>query len=327
MATDTDYSSFLVAGKYLIQDLVGSGAMSVVYRGIERTTGKLVAVKIMKRCLIDDEEIVTRFLREIRTCMSLTHSNIVKVLDGGRLSTGEPYLIMEYLQGRSMAELLESTRMLKASRALNIVCQAADGLSEAHKRGYIHRDIKPQNLMVVNSFTQRDRVKVLDFGVAKLGDSVQKIENFSTAPGNVLGTPLYMSPEQILGNTIDGRSDIYSLGCVLYQSLCGKHAVAGTNAIEVMQNHLEGVPPHLNYYSVPIRYPDELNALVQKCLAKDPEDRYKSMAEFAAAIRKYMTPPLVTKLCTILNIDTNKSNSDSTARHKSKKVKAHKKRK
>ncbi|MBX9721980.1 MAG: serine/threonine protein kinase [Candidatus Obscuribacterales bacterium] len=254
---------------------------------------------------------VARFEREIRTCKNLSHKNIVKVIDGGRLSTGEPYLIMEFIQGSSLADILKTQKIMPSARALHIICQAADALAAAHKKGYVHRDIKPQNIMVLNSFMQRDLVKVLDFGVAKLSDAMQMNENFATAPGNVLGTPLYMSPEQVLGQTIDGRSDIYSLGCVLYECLAGTAAIPGTSAIEVMKNHLDWMPPHINYYSTPIKYPNELNAIVQKAMVKVPSERYNSMDEFAADLREFATPVYLAKLMALFKNAKNGSGANS----------------
>ena len=306
MAVDVNYSTFLVDGKYQLQEFLGEGAMSAVYRGIERKTNKPIAVKIMKRNLLHDEENVTRFVREVRLSRSITHKNIVRVFDGGTLSTGEPYMIMELLHGKSIAEILEAQTVLPAARALNLMHQAAQGLALAHKRGYVHRDIKPENLMVVEDVFQRECLKVLDFGVAKLSDALQQSEKFATAPGDVLGTPLYMSPEQIRGEKLDGRADVYSLGCVLYQCLCGKSAIQGDNAITVMRSHLESTPPHLNYYAAK-KLPEEINSLVQKAIAKDPNDRYKSMAEFAEVLSKYTTPPLIARFRSLLNLDKGKT--------------------
>lgn len=301
MATENDYSSVTIDGKYLVKDLVGTGSMSSVYRGKETGTGKTVAVKIMKASHIGDPEIVTRFVREVRTCMSLKHKHIVKVFAGGRLPTGEPYLIMEFLHGSSLGEILEAQKILPSARCLKLISQAADALEEAHNRGYVHRDIKPQNLMAVTNIFKQETMKVLDFGVAKM-TGWQSLDQFTTAPGNVLGTPLYMSPEQVLGSALDGRSDIYALGCVLYQCLCGTPAIPGSSALDVMKNHLDFKPKHLNENGK-TKYPDELNALVQKSMAKKPADRYQSMAEFSYAIREFSTPPLLFKLMSILNLN------------------------
>jgi eukaryotic-like serine/threonine-protein kinase len=287
----------------MLEERIGAGAMSVVYRGINQRDGKPVAIKIMRRSWADEEELNARFGREIRTCMNLNHKNIIKVFAGGTLSTGEPYLVMEFLQGKLLEELMETQSILDPARALHLVCEAANGLAQAHKQGYVHRDIKPQNLMVVRGPFNQERLKVLDFGVAKLSDAMQIYEKFATAPGDVLGTPLYMSPEQVLGKKIDGRSDIYSLGCVLYQCLCGKPAIAGNGAIEIMKNQLDWLPPHLNYYS-PRKLPDELNTLVQKAIAKMPEDRYANMSEFAAAIKNISAPSALNRVVNLSSILT-----------------------
>ena len=315
MTTETDYSSFLIGGKYMIQSLIGSGSMSTVYKGIKRGTSKPVAVKIMKRNLIEDEEIVTRFVREVKACMTLEHKNIIRVFDAGTLSTGESYMVMEFLAGRSLADILESEKVLSPARAIEIICQAADGLGVAHGRGYFHRDVKPENLMVVPSRFQRDCVKVLDFGVAKMADSLNAGDKFATAPGDVLGTPLFMSPEQITGSKIDGRSDVYSLGCILYYCLCGKTPIQGDNAIAVMKNHLDAVPPHLNYYA-PKRLPDEINFFVQRAIAKQAEDRYRSMSEFASKLRELSTPPLLSKIQTMLGFDGKRRQTVSSSAKK-----------
>lgn len=299
-AQDHEYASLVVEGKYKVGELVGEGSMSYVYRGVEEPN-KVVAIKIMKRVLVTDEEIVTRFIREIRTCMSIAHPNIVKVFAGGKLPSGEPFLVMEFLEGKTLFEILKEKNTLPINRTLGIVAQAADALEMSHTRGYIHRDIKPQNIMVTpkKPFNQ-DIVKVLDFGVAKTFGSWNNLDKLATAPGNVLGTPLYMSPEQVLGNKLDGRSDIYSLGCVLYQTLCGRPAIPGTNAMETMKNHLSFTPVHINEL-MPVKAPERLNEIVQKSMAKKPEDRFESMAEFAETLRRYYMPPLVFRIWTAWN--------------------------
>ncbi len=305
MVTEADYSEFLIDGKYVVQRMIGEGAMSTVYVGTARATSRPVAIKIMKRNLMEDQEIVTRFLREVRACVNLKHKNIVSVLDGGTLSTGESYMVMEHLEGKSLADLLEAEKVLRPARAIDLICQAADGLELAHRKGYIHRDIKPENVMVVTTAFNRECAKILDFGVAKLSDSLNH-DNFATAAGDVLGTPLYMSPEQIRGEKIDGRSDIYSLGCILYQSLCGKTPIQGETAFSVMKNHMDEIPPHLSYYA-PYKIPDELNSLVQRAIAKFPEGRYSSMSEFAEELRKYATPPVIARLRSVLNFNRSSS--------------------
>lgn len=281
-----------------MDELLGVGSMSLVYRGTDCRNSQEVAIKIMKTALLSDKESYARFKREVRTLKNLRHENIVEIIEGGSLSTGEPYFVMEVIEGNCLSEILKQQKALPPARALNIVAQAADALAFAHKRGYVHRDIKPQNLMIIHGLT-RDTVKVLDFGVAKLSESLQKFESFSTIPGEVLGTPLYMSPEQILGKPVDGRSDIYSLGCVLYKCLCGQLPIQGDNAIAIMQNHLNEIPPHLNYYSKN-KLPEELNALAQKALAKMPEDRYSDMNEFAEALREFATPHLLGRILSMI---------------------------
>lgn len=298
MNIEIDHGTLLIAGKYQMEELLGVGAMSLVYRGTDCRNSQPVAIKIMKKALLEDAEVYARFSRELRTTKNLRHENIVEVYEGGSLSTGEPFFVMELIEGDCLAEILRQQKTMPIARALNIVAQAADALAFAHKRGYVHRDIKPQNLMIIHGLT-KDTVKILDFGIAKLSESLQRFETFATKPGEVLGTPLYMSPEQILGQPIDGRSDIYSLGCVLYKSLCGQLPIQGDNAIAIMQNHLNEIPPHLNYYSK-TKLPEDLNALVQKALAKMPEDRYQDMNEFAEALREFASPHLLGKLISLI---------------------------
>jgi serine/threonine-protein kinase len=267
--------------------------MSYLYRGTN--SGQTIAIKIMRRSLVNNPEIITRFNREVRISMNLSHPNIVKVFSGGHLSTGEPFLIMEYLEGSTLADILKTQNSIQAMRAFRLIKQAAEALHVAHQKGYVHRDIKPQNLMVVQNLVKGEQVKVLDFGVAKLTGEIEKMDHFATAPGDVLGTPLYLSPEQVLGNPLDGRSDIYALACVLYECLCGVPAIKGTTALEVMQNHLDYMPPHLNYYCKK-KLPNEMNDIVQKGLAKVPDERYKNMLEFAEAMQGFSMPMLLSKL-------------------------------
>ena len=258
----------VLAGRYELEELVGTGGMSSVYRAHDRELDRRVALKILHLHFSDDDEYVQRFLREARTVAGLSHRNIVAVIDRGD-HDGQQFIVFEYVEGETLKQLIERDGPLPVERALELAIQIAHGLSSAHERGLVHRDVKPQNVLLNGS----GEAKVTDFGIAREID----VQRGMTQTGTVLGTSDYISPEQAQGSRVSEHSDIYSLGVVLYELLTGELPFTGDNFVAVAMRHINDPPPN-----VLDRRPDtppRVAAAVARALAKDPRDRWPSMAE------------------------------------------------
>jgi serine/threonine-protein kinase len=247
--------------RYELRELLGRGAMGEVWRAVDRLLGRPVAVKLMRAQ--DDEAEAERFRLEARTTASLSHPNIVGAYDFGS-HLGQLYLVMEFVDGHSLAQERRLRGVLDWPEAIALAAQAAGGLAAAHRRGVIHRDVKPANLMVTADRT----VKITDFGIARFaGQAASAL----TATGKILGTADYLAPERVQGRPAEPASDVYSLGCVLYELLTGRPPFSGATALDVVQQHVGAAPPP------PVRLrtglPRPLSAYVLHMLAKDPADR------------------------------------------------------
>src|SRR5215469_1509166 len=229
-----------LGGKYRVVRLLGEGGMGAVYEGEQQlgTTKRKVAIKTLHPHLSRDPKIKARFEREVGTIAELEHPNTIQVHDFGSTPDGILYIVMEFLQGRSLADLLEKEGALSPERALHVVDQVCGSLEEAHGRGIVHRDLKPDNVVLVERAGKKDFVKVLDFGIAKRANEEDRNEQKLTQQGMVLGTPPYMSPEQFTGKPLDLRSDIYSLGVMAYEMLTGKLPFNATTAWEWATQHM-----------------------------------------------------------------------------------------
>ena len=270
----------LIDGRYQIDYVLGVGSMGVVYGARHAAVGKLVAIKALRQHLASDAEAIQRFNAEATAATSIGNQHIVETFDFGRLPDGTAYLVMEYLEGRSLAELVEGFAPLKLERITKIGVQIAEALNAAHLAGIVHRDLKPDNVFLCDREGDSDFVKILDFGIAKFGVSQARL----TQAGAVFGTPAYMSPEQALGKATDGRTDIYALGVMLYEMACGHVPFQGENAIAVLTLHANKTPVPLAERQEDVA--PELDAIVHKCLSKEPEGRYGSMAELAADLAR-----------------------------------------
>ncbi len=276
-AGDGPDSALRQVGRYQIRQRLGRGGMASVYRAHDPTIGRDVAIKFLHASLSEDEECRTRFVREARAAGALSHPNIVVVHDVGELE-GRPFMAMELLEGQSLAEVLQAQPTLSIRDVLTLGMQLARALEYAHARGIVHRDIKPGNIMLL---ADKSAMKVTDFGIAHIEDASMQQQ---TLVGAVLGTPQYMSPEQTRGEKLDGRSDLFSAGIVLYQALTGERPFKGDNMVVVAQQIANSEPPPIN-----TRRPDTpaaLRRVVERCLAKQPEQRYASGTEVANALRK-----------------------------------------
>jgi serine/threonine protein kinase len=270
-------------GNYRITAKLGEGGMGVVYLAEHPVIGKKVAMKAIHPELSKNSDVVSRFVTEAKAVNQIGHEHIVDITDFGNTSDGEFYFVMEYLQGESLSDRLRRENRLDAQSALSITAQIADALNASHEQGIIHRDLKPENIFLcLNRGPGRDFVKVLDFGLAKLTLSDQKVSH-KTRTGSVMGTPYYMSPEQCEGKIeIDHRADIYSLGVLLFEMLTGKVPFGGDGYGEIIVKHVTMPPPSVR--SINDELPEELDLILYRALAKDRDQRFQTMNEFEDAL-------------------------------------------
>ena len=257
-------------GKYTLMSKLGEGGMGSVYLAEQATMGREVAIKVLRREFSQNRMAIKRFLREASAASKLAHPNTITVYDFGQSNDGLLYLVMEKLTGRPLADILDSDGALPVPRAVHILSQICDSLSEAHKNGITHRDLKPENIFIEEKVGNEDFVKVLDFGIAKMqGDETT---TQATAAGMICGTPAYMSPEQAMGKEIDGRSDIYALGVLLYEMLTNEKPFEGDTPMEVMLKHINEPSPDI-YQRTQVQVPQGVQDTVDKLLAKKPDGR------------------------------------------------------
>jgi serine/threonine protein kinase len=287
--SDGNLIGSIFASRYEILSILGEGGMGVVYLAKHQLMDRLVAIKMLHGHLVSDHTSLKRFQQEARTASLLAHPKIVTVHDFGVTDDGRPYLILDYLKGRGLRELIDEEGPLSAERAVKIFSQVCDGLSHAHSKGVIHRDLKPSNIMLIDG--EDDGVKLLDFGIAKLLPQSGLQSQSLTASGEVFGTPLYMAPEQILGFPTDARSDLYSVGCVMYEVLCGKPPFAGHSLFETMQKHIsEPIHPFSRYKS-DLAVPAKLQSIIFKAMSKEPNDRQQTMLDLKQELDSVFDPP------------------------------------
>jgi serine/threonine-protein kinase len=270
------------AGNYRILDKISDGGMGSVYRAEHTLIGRMVAVKVLLPELTGNREIVDRFFREAKATTAIKHPGIVEVFDFGYLETGLAYIVMELLEGMTLARRIKMRGPMPEGEAAALLRGVCSGLAAAHDKGIVHRDLKPDNLFLIQDLdvSNGERIKLLDFGIAKLSDIGSA--HAATKTGAVMGTPTYMSPEQCRGSgDVDARADIYSLGCIFYQLLTGKPPFANEGAGEVIGMHLfvQPEPPSRNALGIS---PDT-EALVMAMLAKDPKARPQTARELAQA--------------------------------------------
>jgi eukaryotic-like serine/threonine-protein kinase len=269
----------IVADRYRLIRKVGEGAMGEVYEAEHLHLQRRVAVKLLQRKISSDPEVRARFQREARSTTGLGHPNVVDTIDFGFAADGQPFLVMEWLDGENLDARI-SRGLLDVTTALDIAQQACAGLAAAHARGIVHRDLKPANLFLTRDHRNALLVKVLDFGIAKLRLHETKL----TATGVLIGTPSYMAPEQAEGSAVDARTDVYALGVILYEMLIGAVPFDGDTPLSVLHQHTSRPPPSLLARAPERAISEQLDAIVMRCLAKRPDDRFATMHELAAAI-------------------------------------------
>nr|WSX73911.1 ABC transporter substrate-binding protein [Streptomyces sp. NBC_00899]WSX80024.1 ABC transporter substrate-binding protein [Streptomyces sp. NBC_00899] len=272
----------LFAGRYQLEELLGAGGMARVHRAQDTRMGRTVAVKTLLPELAGDPDARRRFAREAQAAGALNHPGIVTVHDQDEVRDGDevvPYLVMEYVRGGTLSQVLRRQTYFAPERAVRIACDILDALAHAHRHGTVHRDVKPANVMV----TTEGVVKVADFGIARVLDTDSRL----TTTGSAIGTPSYMSPEQINGAEVDARSDVYAVGCVLTELLTGRPPFTDGNPINLMYWHVHTAPPAPSARNP--RVPQELDALVLTALAKDPAARHFDAAVFRDRLRNWLT--------------------------------------
>jgi serine/threonine protein kinase len=273
-----------LVGNYRLTDVLGEGGMAVVYLGEHQVIPRKAAVKVLRPECASSSELCARFLNEAKAVAAARSPYILELFELGSTVDGQPYLIMERLDGISLDAALQ-VGPLRPKQAMRILAKIAEALRAAHAVGVVHRDLKPANVYVVaDEMTGEESVRVIDFGVAKLGEALSGAR--LTQTGCVLGTPTYMSPEQCRGETVDERSDVYSLGSLLYEMLTGRPPFLGENIGELMGHQLATIPDPPYQHSEQVSKP--LSDLVMKALAKDPNERYQTMTDFRKVAEEWL---------------------------------------
>ena len=281
-----------IADKFKVVRLLGEGGMGCVYQGEQMlgATVRKVAIKTLHKHLSHDESIKARFKREVGTVAALEHPNTIQVFDFGTMPDGTLYIVMEFVQGRSVADVLEKDGPMQPDRVLNILRQVTGSLEEAHSHGIVHRDLKPDNVVLSERAGQKDWVEVLDFGIAKRSSEHDPNEAKLTQQGMVLGTPPYMSPEQFTGQPIDVRSDIYALGVMAYEMLSGRLPWEANTAWEWASKHMTEPPTPLERQPLGPGVPESMRMAITRALAKNKDERFATVREFFEAFAGGMAP-------------------------------------
>ncbi len=275
-----------IGNRYQVESELGRGALGIVFRAKDEMLGRFVAVKVLQEKLNADTVAALRFQREARMAASLQHPNIVTIFDFGVLDDSRPYLVMECLIGETVEELLKNSIRLNAAKAVPMFMSVCQALAHAHKNGIVHRDLKPANIVILKDDTGNEVLKLVDFGIAK---PVMEADSDLTAAGTVIGTPSYMSPEQCLGRPLDTRSDIYSLGCVMYHVLTGVRPLTGQNSMETLTKQVSEQPRSFSEVASGVMLPDSLERCVFRALMKAPGDRQQSVVELREELEQAMT--------------------------------------
>jgi eukaryotic-like serine/threonine-protein kinase len=291
----------ILTGRYRIEKLIGKGGMGRVYLATQFPLNRPVAVKILNpEFQKKDPQFVRRFFLEASTAARLTHPNTITVFDYGESETGELFIVMEYLKGRPLSKAITAEAPFPAERTLHVAIQICRALREAHQKGIIHRDLKPGNILLLEEGDDADFVKVLDFGLVKLftptGQSGMGTEPLTPGPqleqvgdltraGMFLGSPKYMSPEQIQGTPLDPRTDIYSLGVLMFQMIAGKPPYSGATSVEVIYKHVNHPVPWIAEIAPGIEVSDELEKVIRQCLSKQRDERFASMGDLLSRLK------------------------------------------
>lgn len=268
----------IVDGRFAIRRLLGIGGTSAVYVAQQISMGRDVALKVLRSELLSREQVTERFVREVRAVSRLTSPHTISVYDVGRTEDGLLYIAMELLKGRSLFRLMvDEPSPMSVWRAVSLVDQVLNSLEEAHQQGVLHRDLKPENIFIIPGAGMTEFAKVLDFGIAQLGDDA---EGRDSDRGLVVGTPRYMSPEQMEGRPLDPRSDLYSLATILFELIAGRPPFEAATPVALALRKIQEDPPRLRQVNPRVRIPAELEAFLYRALSRDPQRRPQNASEF-----------------------------------------------
>ena len=298
-ALSDPYSGKTIDGRYVVDSLLGEGGMGLVYLGRHKVIDKRVAIKILRGEMARDLEMVQRFLNEARAASSIGNAHIVDIADFGQLPDGATYFVMEYLDGQSLADRLTERGGLSPYEIAVIARQIAEGLGAAHEAGIVHRDLKPDNVMLIRRGNSNDFVKILDFGIAKVSGEGKRL----TRAGSVFGTPHYMSPEQCAGATVDLRTDIYSLGIMMYEMAAGRVPFDAENFMGILSQHMYKSPDSLR--AIRTDLPVALDAIILRCMSKKAENRFNTMHELIVDLEKFMGGQMPQSVPELMNRSAN----------------------
>lgn len=270
--------------QYQLVSKIRSGGMGAIYKGRHRKTNALLAIKILHKHVKDKKNNRERFDLEAKAASKLKHPNLVVIHDYGITSSDTPYIVMELIDGETLQSLIGTYGGLPPSRFFPIFEQVCDALAHAHSRGVIHRDLKPSNIIIAKSDSGGDFAKVVDFGIAKVINQHSLESQELTRTGDIMGSPMYMSPEQCIGEETDARTDVYALGCVMYEAITGKPPLYGENVVKTIFKHINVVPDPISKARPDLNIPPAIEAVIFRALEKKPDDRFGSMADFKAAL-------------------------------------------
>lgn len=276
----------IIRNRYQVVAYLGRGGMSTVYKALDMSTGRTVALKILHAELLSDNTRVQRFMQEAKTYRNLRHDHIVKTYDFFTDDKQRHCLVMEYHEGKNLSEVLSDTGRLSVRRAIKVFSEICSALDHAHAQGIVHRDLKPSNIALVERENDVDFVKVLDFGIAKLMPTDDNTQLGLTQTGEIVGSPLYMSPEQCMAKPIDHRSDIYSLGCLMYEALTGEPPLMGGNVYETFHMQTHERPRPLGDVRPEFKNGTQFEFIILKAMAKNPGHRYQTMNELQGALEQ-----------------------------------------